>query len=408
MIIAGDETILVERVAYIRPARIKEFIGIDVGQDKVLEILNNLGFETSVEGDKIKAVSPTWRGDVEGEHDLIEEVVRMIGLDNIPAVSLPSEHFPKQVLSQLQTNVMTIKHELASRGMYETVTWSFADSNVAQYFRKGNKPIMVSNPITADLDEMRPSILPNLLMGAKNNIARGYSNLSLFEVGPEFVGSNPGEQKLVATGIRIGNTAKKHWTGTERAFDLFDIKADALAVIAAAKGPFENPQISQDAPEYYHPGRSGAFRLGKNVLAYFGELHPSITKKLGLKQRVVAFEVFVDSIPLPRANKDKSKKKLELSQLQSVDKDLAFIVDANVLTGDVVAAALRADKTDIKEVRVFDVYQGENVPEGKKSIALCATFQPRAKTYSDQDIENLMNKISMAVKQKCGGELRNM
>lgn len=405
IVVAGDEKVE-PRVAYLRPSRIKDLIGLDVSEAKMVEILNNLGFETSIENGKIKAISPTWRGDIEGEHDLVEEIVRMIGLDEIKPQSLPCGKFPTQTLSQLQNNVVTIKHELASRGMYETVTWSFSDANTAQYFRKGKEAILLHNPIAADLNEMRPSVLPNLLLGLKNNMARGYNNVSLFEVGPEFFGRKPGEQKLVATGIRVGQTSKKHWSGDERSFDVFDVKADVMAVIAAAKGPYENPQISMDAPSYYHPGRSGTIRLGKNVLAYFGELHPSICKKLGIKQKVMAFEVYVDNIPLPRNAKDKAKKKLELSQFQSVDKDLAFVVDNKVLATDIIAAAKNADKEHITEVRMFDIYQGENLPEGKKSIALGLTFQPIEKTYTDADIEALMNKVIQAVRVKCNGELR--
>ena len=250
VVIAGSEP-EDERVAYIRPGRIKDLIGIEVSREKIVEILNNLGFKTSEEDGKIKAVSPTWRGDIEGEHDLVEEVVRMIGLDSIPAESLPHGKFPKQVLSPAQRRAVTLKHELASRGMYETVTWSFTDSNLAKDFRKGREPVLLFNPIAADLDEMRPSVLPNLLLAVKNNTARGYGNVALFEVGPEFYGRKPGEQNQVAAGVRCGMTAKKDWNGSARAYDVFDAKADALAAIAAANGPFENAQITLDAPAYY-------------------------------------------------------------------------------------------------------------------------------------------------------------
>ena len=405
VVIAGSEP-EDERVAYIRPGRIKDLIGIDVSKEKIVEILNNLGFKTSEEDGKIKAVSPTWRGDIEGEHDLVEEVVRMIGLDSIPAESLPHGKFPKQVLSPAQRRAVTLKHELVSRGMYETVTWSFTDSNLAKDFRKGREPVLLFNPIAADLDEMRPSVLPNLLLAVKNNTARGYGNVALFEDGPEFYGRKPGEQNQVATGVRCGMTAKKDWNGSARAYDVFDAKADALAAIAAANGPFENAQITLDAPAYYHPGRSGTLRLGKNVLAYFGEIHPGVLKKFGIKQRVMAFEVILSNIPLPRSSNDKAKKKLELSAFQPVDKDLAFVVDKTVPAVNLMTAAKTADREFIADVRVFDVYEGENLPEGKKSIALALTFQPKDKTFTDQDIENLMNKVIQEMKKKCNAELR--
>lgn len=338
MEIAGEEKSVAKPV-YLRPERMKTFIGMEVAKETCEEILHNLGFEISEENGNIKAISPSWRGDIECEQDLIEEVVRMIGLDNIPATSMKTAEFPKPVLTPLQNNIVMAKHELASRGMYETVTFSFTDSNIAKYFRRGPEAVFIQNPIINELDEMRPSLLPNLLIGAKNNIARGYGNLALFEAAPEFFGRNPGEQRAMASGIRVGKTAKKDWTNSMRAYDVFDVKADALAVIAAAKGPIEAPQITTDAPSYYHPGRSGVIRLGKNVLAYFGELHPAILKALDIKTNVMAFEVFLDNIPLPRDAKSKAKKKLELSPLQAVDKDLAFVVARNVSAVSIAAAA---------------------------------------------------------------------
>ncbi|MBP5353098.1 MAG: phenylalanine--tRNA ligase subunit beta [Alphaproteobacteria bacterium] len=395
------------QVAYLRPERLETFIGLPVSAEKSMQILQNLGFTVSMESGKIKAVAPSWRGDIEGEHDLIEEVVRMIGLDEIPAASLPNNQFPTEILTPAQHNAVIIKHELASRGMYETVTWSFTDSEIAQYFRKGQEAVLLQNPIVKELDEMRPSILPNLLLAVKNNIAHGYPNLALFEVGPEFTGRHPLEQHQAASGVRVGQTAKKDWTGSMRDYDVFDAKADALAVIAAAKGPYDNPQITTDAPCYYHPGRSGVIRLGKNVLAYFGEIHPSILKAMDIKSRVVAFEVNVDNIPLPRAAQNKARKKLELSAFQPVDKDLAFVVNKDVSAASIIAAAKNADRNHITDVRIFDVYEGITLPSGKKSVAIALTFQPIEQTFTDKDIENLMNKVIVEVGKKTGGELRN-
>lgn len=403
--IVGEEVFNAKPVT-LRIEKLKTFIGMDVSKEKCEEILRNLGFSVSVDGQNITAISPSWRGDIECEQDLIEEIVRMIGLDNIPMVSMKSDEFPKPVLTPIQNNMLVIKHELALRGMYETVTFSFTDSNIAKYFRRGQEPVLIENPIIAEFDEMRPSLLPNLLLGAKNNIARGYSNLSLFEVVPEFYGRNPGEQRNMASGIRIGKTAKKDWTGSSRNYDIFDVKADALAVIAAAKGPIEAPQITLDAPSYYHPGRSGVIRLGKNVLAYFGELHPLVLKALDIKTNAMAFEVFIDNIPLPRDGKSKAKKKLELSQLQAVDKDLAFVADKSVSANSIVVAAKNADRENIAEVRVFDIYEGENLPEDKKSVAITVTFQPKDKTYTDAELENLMNKVIFEVGKKTGATLR--
>ena len=394
------------KVAYLRPERMKSFVGIDVSKDKIVEILNHLGFVTSEENGKIKAVSPTWRGDIDCEQDLIEEVVRMVGLDTIPAETLPHGKFPKQVLTPAQQRVVTVKHELANRGMLETVTWSFTDSKTAKDFRRSEEAILLYNPITAELDEMRPSILPNLLIAVKNNIARGYPNLALFEAGPEFYGRNPGEQYTAAGGVLCGMTSAKSWIGEVRPYDVFDAKADALTAIAAANGPWENAQVTTDAPAYYHPGRSGALRLGKNVMAYFGEIHPAVLKKFGIKQRVVAFEVNLDNIPLPRVSQDNARKKLELSPFQPVDKDLAFVVEKNVPAVNIIAAAKNADRKHITDVRVFDIYEGENLPEGKKSVAIALTFQPSEATFTDKEIETLMKKVEMEVGKKTGAVLR--
>lgn len=395
-----------ERVAYTTVEKIKSFAGINVTKEQVVDILSNLEFKVSIDGQKIKAIIPAWRNDIAIESDIIEEVIRMYGLDNIPAVSLPTAKFPTQTLTIEQRRIVTARHELASRGMYETVTWSFTDSNIGKHFRKSNDEILLSNPIAADLDEMRQSILPNLLIGVRNNISRGYSDVSIFEIGPEFNSRKPLDQKTVTSGIRSGKTSKKSWIGEVREYDVFDAKADAIAVIASANGPYDNVQITNDAPKYYHPGRSGTLRLGKNILSYFGEIHPSILKKMGIKQRVIAFEVYMDNIPVPRGNISKAKKKLELSQFQPVDKDLAFVVAKDVPAINIIMAAKGADKENITDVRVFDLYEGVNLPEGKKSLAVSVTFQPKEKTYTDQEIETLMNKVIVAVGQKTGGTIR--
>lgn len=405
IVVCGEENYHSAAV-YLRPQRVKTLAGIEIAKDEIIAILTALGFVVSEESDKLKTISPTWRGDIALEADLVEEVVRMVGLDNIVAKSLPVEGFPKQSLKPEQRRIITVKHELASRGMFETVTWSFTDSKYAKYFRKSNDVVLLTNPIASELDEMRPSILPNLLMAAKSNLARGTSSVALFEVGPEFYGRKPGEQKLVASGLRCGLTGKKHWLGDDRAYDIFDAKADALAAVAAANGPFDNVQITTDAPTYYHPGRSGVLRLGKNVIACFGEIHPMVLKAFDIKGRVVAFEVYLDNIPTPRASNGKAKKKLELSNLQPVEKDLAFVVDKDVAAINVILAAKAADKEHIVDVRVFDLYEGENLPQGKKSIALGITFQPKDKTFTDQELEGLMKKVIIEVGKKTNGILR--
>ena len=405
IVICGQENYCAKPVT-LRYERIKTLAGIDVSKEEILRILTALGFKLTDKGNKVEAISPTWRGDIEFEADLVEEVVRMVGLDNIPATSLPHENFPQLTLSSKQQRSVIVRHELASRGMYETVTWSFTDSKLCQPFRKGREAVLLMNPIASELDEMRPSVLPNLLLAAHNNIARGLNNVSLFEVGPEFYGCRPTEQGSVVAGVRCGMTSNKHWSGNERAYDVFDAKADALAAIAAANGPWDSAQITTDAPEYYHPKRSGTFRLGKNVLAYFGEIHPAVLKVYDIDCRVMAFEVFLDNIPLPRGGAGKAKKKLELINLQSVDKDLAFVVSKDVAAANIIAAAKNADRQYISDVNIFDIFEGGNLPEDKKSVALTVTFQPKEKTFTAQELDGLMKKVILEVGKKVDGVLR--
>ncbi len=404
-IVVGNEENFEPKTATITPQYFKQHIGFDVPKSQMMQILQNLGFEVNEKAEQIVAKSPSFRGDINDSEDLAEEIVRMIGFDSIPAVSLPTENLPKTVYTPTQKRVIDVKHAMANRGLFEAVTWSFTDSQKAEMFRN-KEPILLANPIASDLNELRPSLLPNLLMAVKNNMAKGMSDVSLFELGPVFYGPNPTEQNSFVTAIRTGNVAKKNWLHHDRAFDVFDIKADLIAAIVAAGGP-EAPQITNDAPNYFHPGRSATFRLGKNVIASFGELHPAVLKSFGIKHRVVAFELNLDALPMPRQAASKAKKKLELSVLQSVDKDLAFVVDKNVPANDLLMSAKNADKQFITDARIFDVYQGENMPEGKKSVALSLTFAPTEKTFSDQDIENLMNKVAQNLKQKFGAELRD-
>ncbi|MFI3242312.1 MAG: phenylalanine--tRNA ligase subunit beta [Alphaproteobacteria bacterium] len=390
-------------VATLRKDRIKNFIGLDVEAAKQKEILETLGFEVKDLGDKFEATTPSWRGDIECEADLVEEVLRMVGLDSVPMTPLPV--VPNVApLTELQKHTLEVKKTLAAKGLFETVTFSFGNSKVSQDFRKDQEPVMLINPISADLDEMRPSIIPNLLQGAKGNMAKSYNDVCIFEVGPEFFGPNPKEQKVVATGLRTGSTSAKHWAEKPRSFDVFDVKKDALDVIGAVNvGLKETAQIVAEAPSYYHPNRSGAIKLGKNVIAYFGDIHPTILKQLGIKQNVCCFEVYLENIPQAKGG----KKKLESFTLQPVMKDLAFIVNKNVKAIDLMVSVKNADKKLITDVRVFDVFEGTGVEDGKKSVALALKLQPVDATLTDKDIEDLIFKVSSEVAKKTGGVLRD-
>jgi phenylalanyl-tRNA synthetase beta chain len=307
-----------------------------------------------------------------------------------------------------QRRVAFAKKQLAQRGMFEAVTWSFLSKADAITFGGDPAVLALANPISADLDAMRPSILPNLLAAAQRNTGRGYPDLALFEVGPTFRGRGPKDQDTVATGIRAGKQVPRHWLETSRSPDVFDAKADVMAVLEACGAPVERLQVGDDeAPDWYHPGRFGTLRLGPMLLARFGEIHPAIAKRYDLKDRVAAFEIFMDIIPQPKAKKGggKTRPLLKASPFQPVGRDFAFLVDADVPAEKVVRAVIGADKALITDVSVFDLYQGENM-DGKKSIALAVTLQPVDATLTDKDLDALAEKVIASVNKATGGILR--
>ncbi|WP_420723299.1 phenylalanine--tRNA ligase subunit beta [Hwanghaeella sp. LZ110] len=393
----------------LRTDRLESFGGLAVPAEECQAILDRLGFETTRDGDVITAITPTWRNDVEHEQCLIEEVLRVKGFDAIPAVSLERETaLPQPILTLGQRRVAFAKKQLAQRGMFEAVTWSFLAKADAVTFGGDPQVLALANPISADLDAMRPSILPNLLAAAQRNTGRGYPDLALFEVGPVFRGRGPKDQDMVATGIRAGKQIPRHWMETSRSPDVFDAKADVMAVLEACGAPIDRLQVGDDvAPDWYHPGRFGTLRLGPMLLARFGEIHPAIAKHYDLRGRVAAFEIFMDVIPQPKAKKGggKTRPLLKASPLQPVGRDFAFLVDADVSAEKVVRAVLGADKALITDVSVFDVYQGADMA-GKKSIALAVTLQPVDATLTDKDLDALAEKVVTSVHKATGGVLR--
>jgi phenylalanyl-tRNA synthetase beta chain len=278
-------------------------------------------------------------------------------------------------------------------------------SKVAALFAGGNALIPLANPISADLDVMRPSILGNLLMAAGRNASRGIADIAIYEVGPSYANDTPKGQLTVAAGIRVGDFTARHWSGKPRGVDAFDAKADAVELLAALGAPVENLQTTTDAPGYYHPGRSASLRLGPTVLAQFGEVHPKVMKALDLKGPAVAFEIFLDRVPMPRS-KGTNRPLLDASAFQPVARDFAFVVASDVAAEKLVKAAKAADKALIAEVAIFDVFEGGGLGEGRKSIALSVTLQPREKTLTDAEIEAVSAKIVAAVNKATGGELR--
>ena len=402
---AGEIPAGTREIAF-RPSRVLALGGVEVAVAKQKQILTDLGFKVVETGaDSWTVTTPTFRADVEGEADIVEEVMRVHGFDHIPAISMPRDAaMPPVAVTLGQKRVQQAKRLLAVRGLNETVTFSFMPSGAAKHFAGNNALVMLANPISADLDAMRPSILGNLLLAAARNAARGFSDIALFEIGPTYSGENEKDQILAATGLRVGSTPR-HWQVKPRALDAYDAKADAVALLSAFGVPIENLQIEAAAPGYYHPGQSAVLRLGPTILAQFGALHPKVTADLDVKGPAVGFEVFLDRLAQPRS-KGTARPLLNASALQPLERDFAFIVDAKVPAEKLVKAAKGADKALITEVKLFDLFQGGSLPEGKKSLALSVILQPREKTLTDAEIEAVGVKIVAAVNKATGGELR--
>ncbi|HQS19202.1 phenylalanine--tRNA ligase subunit beta [Reyranella sp.] len=394
-----------QRSYTLRTDRVQTLTGIEVSSADTVSILSKLGFGVEGSGPWTAAV-PSWRPDIVGEADLVEEVTRVFGFDKIPTTSLPPvSTMSRPVRDPLQRRTPQARRALAARGMNEAVTWSFLPLKKAERFGGGGADVRLLNSIDATLDTMRPSILPNLIDAASRNEARGLSDPALFEVGPQYKDATPQGQRTVAAGIRHNMAVPRNWAGPARTVDAFDAKADALAVLAAVGAP-DTLASQAGAPNWYHPGRSGALKLGDRVMAYFGELHPEIVAAADLKGPVAAFEVFLDAPPLPKAKATKARPKLVLSAFQPLERDFAFLVDAGVEAEKLVRAARNADKVMITAARVFDLYAGKGVPEGKKSLAIAVTLQPVERTLTDAEIEAVSDKIVAAVAKATGAVLR--
>lgn len=395
------------QVMKVRPSRVASLGGIAIPKDRAEAILADLGFETADAGDDLWRVTvPTWRHDMGCEADVVEEVLRINGFDEVAMVSLPRLNaVARPVLSLRQRRVRWARRALASRGLNEAVTYSFVSSDHARAFGGGNGGLTLVNPISVDMDMMRPSGLVALLEAAARNQARGFTDFGLFEIGPVYASTAPEGQKTAAAGLRVGTAGGRHWAVPARAVDAFDAKADVIAVLESLGAPVENLQTSVDAPVWFHPGRSGVLRLGPKALATFGELHPAVTAAFDADGPVAAFEVLLEDVPEPKA-RGAARPKLELSPYQPVRRDFAFVVDADTPAEKVLRAVKGADRQLIAEVGVFDVYQGGRLGEGRKSLAVAVTIQPTARTMTDEEIEALAARIVAAVEKHTGGTLR--
>ncbi|MDR3425744.1 MAG: phenylalanine--tRNA ligase subunit beta [Alphaproteobacteria bacterium] len=402
--IAGNVTPRTEAITLDTQKCLKH-TGVAVAESEQAEILTRLGFAVTRKNGKLDVIPPSWRPDIEGDADLVEEIIRIKGFDHLPVTSLPRLHvITKTAIDAQDIRANAARRALADQGLMEAVTWSFMPSVIAASFGGVSDDLRLVNPISSDLDVMRPSILGNLLSAAKRNADRGFAAVGLFEIGPVFKDLTPEGQAVVATAVRCGQTPR-HWAAASRACDVFDAKGDATAALAAAGAPVAALQITSDAPDWYHPGRSGALRLGANVLAYFGEIHPSVLTACDLSGPAVGCELFLANIPAPRSS-GTAKPLLKLDALQPVSRDFAFVVERKVTAAKLVQAVKAADKNLIREVAIFDVYEGDKISSDKKSLALNVTLQPQGKSLTDAEIEAVSAKITAAVGKATGAVLR--
>ncbi len=393
-------------------AEVKRLTGLDVPKDESLSILTRLGFRPLGTGDVVDVEVPSWRPDVDGKADLVEEVMRIHGVDEIAPQPLSSHDAVNgRILTTSQVRTRAARRALAVRGMLEAVTWSFIPARHAELFGGGQAALKLANPIAADMSDMRPSLLPGLIAAAQRNAARGIGDVALFEVSGTYEGDTPDRQRRVAAGVRRGTAGPqgsgRHWAGNAAPVSVYDAKADAMAVLEACGAPVDRLQVEAAAPGWYHPGRSGVIKLGpKVVLGHFGEFHPKALEVLDAGGPLAGFEVFVDAIPEPKAKPTRTRPKLELSAFQAVKRDFAFVVDRTVETATLVRAALAADRKLVSDVGVFDVFEGAALGEGRKSVAIEVTIQPVEKTLTDEDFEALAGRIVDNVSKQTGGVLR--
>lgn len=409
--IAGDPTPK-EKVVDFPLSELPRLTGLKLPLADLRRVLEKLGFFTAGQGERVKIAVPSWRPDVHGRADIVEELVRIVGVDRVPSARFVREQARKPVLTTIQNRTRKAKRALAARGLAEAVTWSFVSKQEAELFGGGSPELALANPIAAELSNMRPSLIPGLVMAAQRNADRGFPDTALFEVGQIFKGDRPDDQITAASGVRraLAKPARngRHWSGKAEPVDAFDAKADVFAVLAAAGAPVQALQVVPGGPAWFHPGRSGTVQIGpQNIFGHFGELHPRAVAALQAEGPLVAFEVMLEKIPEPKARPTRAKPTLELSAFQPVERDFAFVVDNAVKAADIVRSAQNADKKLVSNVVVFDVYEGKGIEPGKKSVAIAVTIQPREKTMTDAEIEALAGKIVAEVTKRTGAVLRS-
>jgi len=411
IVVAGDPT-RKQKIIDFPLSELPRLAGLKLPLAEVRRVLTKLGFFAVGQNEKVKVAVPSWRPDVHGRADIVEELVRIVGVDQVPSTPFPrGADARKPVLTPIQTRTRKAKRALAARGLVEAVTWSFVSKREAELFGGGGAALALANPIAAELSDMRPSLIPGLVMAAQRNADRGYADVALFEVGQIFKGDRPEDQLTAATGLRRALAKStgigRHWSSAAKPVDAFDAKADAFAVLAAAGSPMQALQVVPGGPAWFHPGRSGTIQIGpQNILGHFGELHPRAIAALKAEGPLVGFEVILEKVSDPKAKPTRAKPMLELSPFQPVGRDFAFVVDNAVRAADIVRAAQNVDRKLIVSVTLFDVYEGKGIGPGKKSIAIAVTVQPREKTMTDPEIDALGSRIVAEVTKKTGGVLR--
>ncbi len=388
----------------------EKITGFKVNDSEIIKILTDLGFEVSKKKLELDLKIPTWRPDITQPIDIVEEIVRIKGYENIETLQ-PEKTKIKDTLNAQQKLFHFLQRSVASKGYFETVTWSFTDSKINKIFKENLKEIKIINPISSDLDVLRNSIFTNLTFYLKKNLDRGFKDISLFEIGPIFKGSTPGEQLTVVGAIRSGKISRLNWNEKDRIVDVFDVKKDVIQTLVEAGYDSQSFFVRDKSPSYYHPGKSGSVYLDKDEIdpvAYFGEIHPNILKKLDIKtEGLVGFEIYMDYLSKNKKKLKDLKPNFEYSDYQKSERDFAFVVDKSVKAQDLIEIISSIDKNLIRSIKIFDVYEGENIPQDKKSIALNVTIQSSKKTLEESDLEKINKLIISTVETKSGAKIRS-
>tara|TARA_B110001450_G_scaffold111654_1_gene105474 strand:- start:179 stop:2278 length:2100 start_codon:yes stop_codon:yes gene_type:complete len=388
----------------------EKITGFSMGQKKIIKILDDLGFKIKKNKRSLTLKVPSWRPDIEQEIDIVEELVRIHGYDKIQIID-PEKSRKKPTLNHKQRLFHFLQRSMASKGFLETITWSFTDSKINQLFLEDNKEIKIVNPISSDLNVLRNSIFSNLIIYLSKNLDRGFKDISLFEIGPIFLGSLPGQQETVVCGLRAGKISRLNWLEKDRLVDVFDVKQDVIKSLVEAGFDQNKLYIDDKTPGYYHPGKAGRVFLNKDkekVIAYFGEIHPNILKKIDIKtESLSGFEIFLDNIKQTKKSLNDQKTQYKYSDYQKSERDFAFVLNKNFQVQKLVEIISKIDQNLIRAVKVFDVYEGENIPDGKKSIALNVTIQSSEKTLKDEDLDRINQLIISTVENKTGAKIRS-